>query len=314
MGKILVTGAAGFIGSHLVRELVRQGSLIVGLVRPTSNLWRLEDVLNQIQLLRVELGASSLNQYHQSLREVDTIYHLAASSLNPPGEKSVSLVQTNVMGTLELLNLAVKLSVRRFVYCGSCFEYPSGNSLAETVLPMPISEYAASKTSAWLLAQSFYHRYRLPVVTLRAFTVYGPFESAYRLIPYVINRALAGKEIDLTGGMQTRDFVHVEDMVNALLKAEQMQSIIGETFNVSTGMATSVRSITEMIVKEIGVPAVLKWGARPYRDAEIMQLSGNPSQVKQKLGWMPRTLSEGLSQNVHWFRENRLKYSVYACH
>ncbi|MDO8527713.1 MAG: NAD(P)-dependent oxidoreductase [Deltaproteobacteria bacterium] len=312
MRKVLVTGAAGFVGSHLVRQLVRQGCEVVACVRPTSDLWRLEDLKNQIRLVQAELGTFTLDSRSEIFKNIDIVYHLAAASLNPPGEKSLPLVQTNVVGTLSLLNLATELSLKRFVYCGSCFEYPSGNNLSEDILPKPVSEYAASKTSAWLLVNAFHARYALPVVTLRAFTVYGPFEAAYRLIPHVINNALDEKEISLTAGMQTRDFVYIDDMISALLKAGELPQLEGETFNICTGTPTSVESVAKKIVAQIGSGSRLRLGSIPYRDAEIMQLSGNPSKAMKTLDWKPGTLEEGLAQSIGWFRENRGRYKIYA--
>lgn len=312
--RVLVTGASGFIGSHLIRGLVRAGCSVVGLVRPTSSLWRLEDVIEKITLIRTELGSSEHNQCKENLTEgIDIIYHLAATSWNPPLQNSIPLVQSNVLGTLELLNLALAFKVKCFVYCGSCFEYASGKMLSEDLLPHPISEYAASKSAAWLLANAFYHRYHLPVVTLRPFTIYGPFESASRLVPHAVCRALENKDIALTEGKQTRDFVYIEDMVEALLVAGVSPEAIGKTINIATGVSTSVRDITSMIVNMIGSKTTLQYGVKSYRDAEIMELSGDFSQAKEVLGWRPKfTLEEGLKRSIQWFRENRSYYSIYA--
>jgi nucleoside-diphosphate-sugar epimerase len=310
--KILVTGATGFIGSHLVRRLLSDGDEVVAATRAGSSTWRLDDVRRDVEFLELDLSAPLDGRLTRGLRGIEVVHHLAAAGVNPRYDSGEAVVAANVVGTTRLLALASALDVRRFVYCGSCFEYGSGNGLVESALPQPQSDYAASKSAAWLLAHSHSRRNGLPVVSLRPFTVYGPFESSYRLVPATIMGALDGRRIELTGGEQTRDFVYVEDAVSAFTAAASDAAPVGATFNVCTGVETSVAELARAVV-EIAGGGELELGALPYRDNELWSLSGDPGAAAEGLSWRPATtLRDGLERTVTWFREQRDRHAEYA--
>lgn len=311
--RILVTGAAGFIGSHLVKRLIDIGCRVIVMIRPSSNLWRIEDILDQVEIVQCDLKHLRTEELASRLSDVQVVYHLAASGVDQSYQDISSVIQTNVLGTLRILQLAQILKVERFVYCGSCFECGCGTLLSEDLLPMPISEYGASKSAGWILVHTFFRRYSLPVVSLRPFTVYGPLEAPHRLIPYTIIKALDGSNIQLTGGEQARDFIFVEDVVKAFLSAAVTPAAVGGTFNVCTGLATSVREVVSTIVRLTRSTAKPLFGALPYRDTGIWVLSGDPAKAKDKLGWSARTsLRDGLYATIQWFQEHRSRYPVYA--
>jgi nucleoside-diphosphate-sugar epimerase len=310
--KTLVTGATGFIGSHLVRRLLADGGDVIAAVRAGSSTWRLEDVLAHVEVVELDLSAPFADRLQRELRGVEVIQHLAASGVDPRGDSGEDVVAANVIGTLRLLELAAGVGVRRLVYCGSCFEYGSGSSLAESAVPQPQSDYAASKSAAWLLAHSYSRRNGLPVVSLRPFTVYGPHESSYRLVPSTIMGALDGTSIELTQGEQTRDFVYVDDAVGAFVAAAAAEAPAGGTFNVCTGVETAVSDLARTVV-EVAGGGDLRLGARPYRDNELWQLSGDPRAAADELPWRAETpLREGLERTIDWFREHRDRHAEYA--
>ena len=311
--RVLVTGAAGFMGSHLVKRLVGIGCRVIVMIRPPSNLWRIEDVLDQVEIVQSDLRHLRTDELESHLPDVQVIYHLAAAGVDQSYQDIESIIQTNVLGTLRLLQLAHIRKVERFVYCGSCFEYGPGALLAEDLLPMPTSEYGASKSAAWMLVNTFSRRYGLPVVSLRPFTVYGPFEAGHRLIPHTIIKALDGLNIDLTGGEQTRDFILVEDVVEAFLSAAVGPEAVGGTFNVCTGLATSVKEVVYMIIELTESAVTPLFGARRCRDTEMWTLSGDPTKAKDSLGWSAQTsLRNGLHNTIQWFREHRSRYQEYT--
>ena len=310
--KILVTGATGFIGSHLVRRLLADGDEVVVAVRAGSSTWRLEDVLRDVDVVELDLSAPLDDRLKRELRGVEVVHHLAAAGVNPRHDSGDEVVAANVVGTLRLLELATALDVHRLVYCGSCFEYGSGSGLAEDALPKPQSDYAASKSAAWLLAHSYSRRNGLPVVSLRPFTVYGPMESSYRLVPATIMGALDGRRIELTRGEQTRDFVYVDDAVTAFTASASENTPTGGTFNVCTGVETSVAELAQCVVELAGA-GELELGALPYRDNELWNLSGDPTAAREGLSWQAATpLRQGLERTIEWFREQRDRHVEYA--
>ena len=240
------------------------------------------------------------------------IYHLGAVGIRPT--KNVGeIFETNIGGTYRMLQLARQVKVERFVYCGSCFEYGEGKNLKEDVFPKPISEYGASKSAGWLLTNMFARQHSFPVVSLRLFTPYGPFEDKYRLIPDVILSAIEGKDIELTGGEQTRDFVFIDDVCDAFIAAGVTRGIEGETFNIASGNAISIKETVLKILELTKSGSKPLFGVRPYRETELWTLSGDTSYAKDKLKWQSCfSLEEGLSKAIAWFKENRDKHPVYA--
>ena|SRR3989338_2734605 len=309
--RILVTGAAGFIGSHLVRKFIGQGGHVIALVRASSDLWRIQDVRDKIEIHRADLNDISVDALKAKIKGVDIVYHLGAAGVDQSGRDPASIMRVNVVGTLALLQLARDLNAARFVYGGSCFEYGAGSRLREDARLVPLNEYAVSKISGGVLTELFFRKYGLATVHLRPFTVYGPFENHQRLVPHVIRGAFEGHDIKLTGGKQTRDMVFIDDAVEGFLAAGTKPKIAGNTFNLSTGNEMSVKEISLTIVKLMGDSVKILFGAQPYRESEVWSLSGDPAKAKKLLGWKARTsLREGLQKTIEWFKENKKKYPV----
>jgi len=309
--NILVTGGAGFLGSHLVRRLVELGGEITIIDHPDSNLWRIEKVLHKVNYVSVDIGSVHLDTLISSVGKQDVIYHLAAAGVNQTYNNSNIILQTNIIGTQKILQFALKTAVDKFVYCGSCFEYGSGEKLSENSLLEPLSEYAVSKTAGWYLTNAYHKRYDLPVISLRPFTPYGPFEASYRFMPQVILKALSDLPINLTLGEQTRDFVFIDDLVDAFLLAV-VHFQIGETFNICSGNPTRINEAVTRILSLSHSSAEPRFGAIPYRDSEVWTMSGNPEKAKQILYWEAKTsLHEGLSKTIQWFQEFQSQYLEY---
>lgn len=308
--RVLISGAAGFIGANLVRRLQRGGAVVTAVVRPESHLWRLEGLADDVIVVRADIAGLSANQLPGP---IDVFVHLAAAGVDPARGTERELLATNVQGTLRALETARELGASRFVCCGSCFEYGEGRGWSEEALPTPRAVYGATKAAAWLLAHALGRRFGLDVVSLRPFTVYGPLEAPHRLIPFSILRALDGEPLELTGGLQTRDFVYVDDVVEAFVCALVSPAAAGGTFNVCTGVEHSVQEVVSMVVDLTGCASRPVFGAKPYRDAEIWTLSGDPRRAREVLGWTARTtLREGLERTIAWFRDHRRYHASYA--
>lgn len=309
-----MTGAAGFIGSHLAKRLAHSGYSVIGLVRPSSDLWRFHKVESTIDFVSVNIDEIPVQDLARRFEGTDVIYHLAASGVRvDSNENPFDLVRFNVLGTLKMLEVARYLQVEKFIYCGSCFEYPEGHNLTEDLLPNPISEYAASKTAGWFLAKAYHLRYALPIVALRPFTVYGPFEAPHRLIPYTILKSLKGETLELSGGDQERDFVYIDDVIDAFLLAGTVPDAIGETLNICSGEPETVKGVVATIRGIMGEVSEAKFGFRQQRDNEMWKLSGSFSRAKRILKWEPnRSLRDGLEQTINWFRDQKSQYPIYG--
>ena len=304
--QILVTGGAGFVGSNLVRRLVKDGCRVVVLEKPAADLWRLKDIIHQLEIVYFDLGFGQGQELIKKIPKAEIIYHLASAGVNQSETNCELIMRSNLLGSSQMLELARALKVERFIYSGSCFEYGEGVSLSEKSFPAPISEYDVSKLAGWFLANSFFHRYALPVVSLRLFNLYGPYEGAHRLVPYAVNNALKSKDIKLTLGEQKRDFVFIDDLVEGFIAAGNTENIIGSTFNLASGKLTSVKDVVNMIIELTNSESKPIFGALEYRKSEIMILSGDPSKAEKELGWsVKNSLKDGLKKTIEWFKENK---------
>lgn len=301
--RAVVTGAAGFIGTHLVKRLLGQGLQVVAVVRPTSDLWRLKPLLDRVSLVMGELGGRESAWLGEAMVGTDWVFHLAARGVNPGEQDDEDLVRSNLLGTMQVLKEAHLAHVGRVVCCGSCLEYGQGLLHKEDDPIVPVSSYSVAKSAAWLYAQMFSKRTGLPIVGLRPFHVYGPLEGSSRLIPYAIRCALEERDLLLTGGEQSRDFVFVADVVEAFLAAAVGKVASGEIFNVCTGEAVQIREVVTTLLRLTGSRARATWGALPHREGEIWELSGHPGKARRELAWTATTtLDEGLRETIDWAR------------
>jgi NAD dependent epimerase/dehydratase len=316
--QVLVTGAGGFIGSHLVESLVQNGARVRAFVRYNSRgdpgLISLlpPDLRSQLEIIAGDLR--DLPSLISALRDVEIVFHLGAliaipySYLHP-----IEVVQSNVMGTLNMLLAARETGVRRIVHASSSEVYG-------TAVRVPIDEthplqgqspYSASKIGADKLVESFYCAYDLPVVTLRPFNTYGPRQSARAVIPAIITQALTQDTISLGNLDAQRDFTFVSDTVDGFLRAAQTRGIEGETFNLGVGseirighLAAEILSLLDM-QKEIRVTPMR---LRPGK-SEVQRLISDNGRARSRLGWMPRvSLRQGLSETIEWISANLRLY------
>lgn len=222
------------------------------------------------------------------------------------------MIDSNVGGTLAALELAERLGVRRFVYVGSSGEYGPCTRAREDQVPAPNAEYGATKAAGWCLAHAFGRRTGLPVVSVRPFSVFGPFEAAYRLVPYCTLEALDNAPMKVTDGRQTRDFIFVDDVIDGIRVAAGSAQAVGGTFNLCTGISTSVREMVTTIRQVCGSAAEPSFGIAVAGATEMWTTSGDPTQAHRVLGWTAKhTMTEGLEKTRDWLAEHRGLYSEY---
>jgi NAD dependent epimerase/dehydratase len=318
--RVLITGAGGFIGSHLTHRLVREGARVRAFVRYNSR----ADIglLNQIppeDLHEIEIVAGDLrdsNAVSRSVEGMDLVFHLGALiaipySYHHPRE----VVETNVTGTLNVLMACLDLETPRLIHTSTSEVYG-------TAITVPIDEnhplqgqspYSASKIGADKLVESFYSSYELPVVTIRPFNTYGPRQSARAVIPTIITQALEKDVINL-GSLDTkRDFTFVTDTVNGFIKAAQANDVEGQTYNLGTGTEVAIGKLAEMIIQMVGRPVRIESDTNRLRPgkSEVMRLLSDNRLAQQKIGWQPEvSLEDGLRSTLAWIQEHLQHYRV----
>jgi len=316
--QVLVTGAGGFIASHLIEALVKKGARVRAFVRYNSrNDPGLLALLPTELLAKVEIIAGDLRDLpavQAAIQDVSHVFHLGALIAIPysyvhPAE----VVETNIIGTLNVLLAGRQSNLVRIVHTSTSEVYG-------TALRVPIDEnhplqgqspYSASKIGADKLVESFYRSFDLPVVTLRPFNTYGPRQSARAVIPTIITQALT-QNVVLLGNLDARrDLTYVSDTVDGFLKVAEAPGVEGETFNLGTGSEVRIGDLAQEIISMVGRPVKIVIDSsrlRPER-SEVQRLLSDNTLARQRLGWQPSvSLRQGLQATITWISEHLDQY------
>jgi len=312
--KVLVTGAGGFIGSHLVERLIKEECNVKVFLRYNSEgkIGRLEELsvedLNKIEVLRGDL--SNFGIVKKSVKGADIIFHLGALISIPYSyENPREYIKTNTIGTLNILEAAKEEGVKKIIITSTSEVYG-------TALYSPVDEkhplqaqspYAASKISADKFAESFYLSYGLPVSIIRPFNTYGPRQSVRAVIPTIIYQALTKEKVRMGSLKPKRDFLYVEDNVNGYIKIAKSDNVTGEVINIGTGKTTSIGEIVDIIRQLIGKNFEVgtdETKIRPEK-SEVKLLICDNSKAKERIGWEPQTsLRDGLKKTIEYIQKN----------
>lgn len=319
IGKALVTGAGGFIGSHLVERLVREGTEVTAFVHynSRSDIGMLADADPEIlRKIRIAFGdLKDPNSLRAPMRGAEVVFHLGAligipySYLNPR-----DVVDTNVVGTLNVLLEAREAGVRRIVHTSSSEVYGTARSekISEAHPLQGQSPYSASKIAADKLVESFVASYRLPAVTIRPFNTFGPRQSMRAVIPTIIAQACFQKEIQIGLLKPVRDFTYVEDTVEALFLGAVAEGVEGGVFNLGTDQEISIGDIVARVFRLIGEEKPVRAAPERLRpsNSEVFRLRSDHTLAKTRLGWSPQTsFDDGLKKTIDWIRRHEGDYS-----
>jgi dTDP-glucose 4,6-dehydratase len=324
MDKVLVTGADGFIGSHLVEKLVELGYDVKAFVFYNSfNSWGWLDTFDRNILNNIEVFAGDIrdtNGVYESMKGVNAVFHLAALIGIPFSYHSPdSYVDTNIKGTLNVLHAVKKLSVERILVTSTSEVYGTAKfvPITEEHPYQGQSPYSATKIGADRIAESFYRSFDLPVTIVRPFNTYGPRQSARAVIPTIITQLANNTEFLKLGDLTTtRDLVYVEDTVNGFIEIFKNNKTIGEEINIATQTEISIENLAKLIMKLMNVNSVIKTDEiriRPEK-SEVQRLLGSNTKLMRLTDWKQKFfLEEGLNKTIEWFsNENNLaKYKSH---
>lgn len=321
MKKILITGADGFIGSHLTEELLEQGHKVKAFVYYNSfNSWGWLDTLPKDKLKQIEVFAGDIrdpNGVREAMKGMDEVFHLAALIAIPFSYHSPdSYVDTNIKGTLNVLQAAKDLNTSRVLVTSTSEVYGTAQYVPiDELHPFQgQSPYSATKIGADRLAESFYRSFNMPVTIVRPFNTYGPRQSARAVIPTIITQLLAGeKEIKLGSLTPTRDFNYVKDTVQGFIEIAKSDKTIGEEVNIATQQEISIGELAREMIRQISPEATIiceEERLRPEK-SEVNRLLGSNKKIKQLTNWQPTySLEAGLAETIEWLKDNLNKYKT----
>ncbi len=305
--QVLVTGATGFIGSHLARRLVAEGAQVSVFMRATSDRCLLADVLDRVQVHEVDICDEDAVRLAMEHICPEVVFHLAAIGMSEPFVSPPVAVRVNVQGTLHLLEAARQCGVTRFVHSGTAYEYgdAASDDAPNKELLDPVNTYAASKAAARAFVRLYARVYGLPTVNMRLFAVYGPGQPPKTLVASAACAALENRDFPMTPGEQRRDFVFVSDVVEGYLRAAVAAGLEGVSIDLGTGRAQTIREVVMKLFQIAGSRAKPLVGALPYRPSETMKQVADPQVARKLLGWQATTsLEDGLCQTVDWYRRS----------
>lgn len=321
MKRVLVTGADGFIGSHLTESLVRKGFQVRALCQYNSFSspgWidTIEtEILSQIEIVFGDIRDKQVVK--NAMHNIDTVYHLAALIAIPFSFIAVeSYVDTNIKGTLNILEVARDTNISRILVTSTSEVYGTAKSIPidETHPRQPQSPYSATKIGADAIAESYHRSFGTPVTIVRPFNTYGPRQSARAIIPAIITQLLNGvKEIKLGNLKPTRDLVYVEDTIEGFQRIAITDSLIGEDVNIATEHEISIEELAKELIQQINPSAVVineDLRLRP-ETSEVYRLLGSAQKLLLHTGWKPEIdLNSGLKKTIDWFKTpyNLTKY------
>ena len=319
--NILISGADGFIGSHLTESLVKEGYTVRAFVLYNSfNTWGWLDSLPKEILPEIEIFQGDIrdpNGVKQAMKGMDEVFHLAALIAIPFSYHSPdTYVDTNIKGTLNVLQAARELGTSRVLVTSTSEVYGTAKyvPIDENHPFQGQSPYSATKIGADRLAESFYRSFGTPVSIVRPFNTYGPRQSARAVIPTIITQLLAGKtEIKLGSLTPTRDFNYVKDTVQGFIEIAKSDKTIGEEINIASQKEISIGQLATELIRQINPQAAIVCDEERLRPemSEVNRLLGSNEKIKKLTNWSPTySLEQGLAETIEFFKENLEKYKI----
>ena len=308
-----ITGGAGFVGANVVRKLIEKKCEVHLLLQNTTAKWRIADLL-QNEYVKVHEGdlldAKKLKKLVEKIQP-DVIYHFAARGAYPTQNDAQEILQTNILGTWNLLAVTSEVPYQLFVNTGSSSEYGfKTEPMRESDLLEPASYYAVAKSASTLLCQYEAISKQKPVVTLRLFSVYGPYEEPSRFVPTLMKKLYTHETLQLVAPETARDFIYIDDLVDFYLDLEKLQQQGGKYFNLGTGQQSTIKDVVETAQKVSGQKAKCEWGKMEARQWDTACWVADATLTKKTFGWKPKfSLEKGLYATWDWYIKHRELYA-----
>ncbi len=304
--RILITGASGFVGANLARRVLQDGHQVHLLLRPGYQTWRVSGIAKDVRIHEVSLeDATGIHSSVTSIKP-EAVYHLAAYGAYSSQQGMQRMVATNLLGCCSLLDACADIGVEAFVNAGSSSEYGfKDHAPQEDEALEPNSDYAITKAAASHYCRHVALSRNVNAVTVRLYSIYGPWEEPTRLIPTLIAHGLRGELPPLVSPDVARDFVYVNDAVDAIIRIAKSTVPRGSIYNICSGEQTSLREVVEVARRVMGIRAEPVWASMPDRSWDTSVWVGNGAKIKHDIGWRAETILEtGLQRTVEWLCGN----------
>ena len=306
--KVFITGISGFVGAGLARSFLADGVEVHGLVRPSSNLWRLEDIKDSLHLHVGDLLDEPSIRKALTTARPDVLFHLAAYGVQPMQKDTEMLFRSTLFSTMKLLDCAKDVGVGMCINTGSSSEYGTkDHPMREDEILEPNTPYAMAKALQTLYCQWFAKEEILPVITLRLFSVYGPYEEATRFVSTLVTKALKHEDIPLANPTNARDFVYIDDVIDAYRAAATKPQLSGQIFNVGSGVQSTLQEAFDLATHLSKSTSKPLFGEYKNRTFDTTTWVADMSKTHTQLGIFPKfSLEDGLQATIDWMRKSHV--------
>lgn len=309
--RVLITGGLGFIGSHLVKRVLKEGGKVFILERKDSNPWRIEDVIKKVNIIEGDI--SKFEEINELVKNVnpDYVFHLAAYGVDSSKKKYSNAINTNIVGIVNMLNSVKDTQCKKIINMGSCAEYGNKKGLMEEKMCLdPVSIYGSTKACATILAHQIARLNNIDIVTLRPFGIFGEGEAPHKIFCHIILSLLKGEDAELTDCEQYRDYCYVENIVDGMVLAAKNSSVKNEIFNIASGNIHQLKYYVNLIFENIDTDKKPLYGFVPYRKNEMWTPKADINKIKSLLHWTPKvSLQEGIINTIEWYKKNKKFYT-----
>ncbi len=310
--KALVTGANGFIGSHLVKRILELGADVSIIVRENSDLWRISSELNHIDVFKYDLTESDkLDSIVEKIKP-EYIFHMAAYGVDYRQKDYIKAVNSNIIGTINLLQAVSKTGCRKFLNTGTGMQYGKQEGIInEDCTLTPTTIYGSTKAASTIIAHQLALENDISISTMLPFGVFGENEGSHKFFPHIIISSLKNQDIDLSFCEQYRDYCYIENVLDGFLLAAQHDEIKNNIFNIASGEMHRLKDLVEMVFQHFDANCKPNYGVIPYRPNDLWNPQPDAGKIKELLGWTPRiSIEEGIKRTVDWFKENLEYYKI----
>lgn len=310
--KVVVTGANGFIGSHMTMRLLDEAAEVHVVTRESSDLWRLDKVSKDIEICRLDLrNGGETEKYIRNIKP-EFIFHMAAYGVDSRQKDYITAAETNIIGTINLLNAVIAVGCEKFINTGTSMQY--GNKavpIRETEYYSPSNIYGSTKGSATIIAHQIAAENDIDMATIIPFGVFGENEGSHKFFPHVILSVLGGRSVELSPCEQYRDYCYIENIIDGFLMAAASEKSKNEIFNIGSGELYQLKHFVNLVAERMDCKSDIKYGSVEYRKNDLWSPQPDISKITGVLGWRPNlSLEEGINRTIQWFSNNYEKYSV----
>ncbi len=310
--RVIITGANGFIGSHLAGRILKENSEVYIISRENSDLWRLEELLKEIHILKGDIRDEEfVNKTFKQVKP-EYVFHIAAYGVDSRQKDYVVAASSNIIGTINLLNAAIRYEGKKFLGTGTSMQYGNKEGIIDEECKLtPNNIYGSSKAASTIISHQIAAENNLSIATLVPFGVFGEKEGSHKFFPHIILSALKNKDVELTLCEQFRDYCYIENIIDGFLLAAKNNLIKNEIMNIGSGTVNQLKYYVDMIFKHIPTDKKPMYGAIPYRKNDLWCPKPNISIIQALLGWEPQiALEDGVRRTIEWFSKNLDKYDV----